>query len=224
MLKTLFHHVENFTTYDLNKEKNIMAVPYKLLKTKGGLPNNAEYRIVAEEHETMGMDWMSRQIERATSMTPGDLMGALIALKEEMVEQLKSGYRVHLPGFGYFSLAVKGDIYEDSKTGKVRLRNAGVRTINFRPEKELLKALADTRFDNVTYRTEAYACPSASEVDAVLKRLFERADFILPAHLRHELHLSESTTYRWVHRLLEEGKIINVGTRQRKIFVRGAAL
>lgn len=99
-----------------------------------------------------------------------------------------------------------------------------MRTINFRPEKELLKALADTRFDNVTYRTEAYACPSASEVDAVLKRLFERADFILPTHLRHELHLSESTTYRWVHRLLEEGKIINVGTRQRKIFVRGAAL
>ena len=61
------------------------------------------------------MKRMGERIETATAMTVADLVGALIALKHELAEQLKLGNRVHLPGLGYFSLAVRGELYEDEE-------------------------------------------------------------------------------------------------------------
>ena len=99
-----------------------MTVPYKLVKNGGKLPHNKEHRVVLDEYETVGLERMGERIETATAMTVADLVGALIALKHELAEQLKLGNRVHLPGLGYFSLAVRGELYEDPKTKKMRLR------------------------------------------------------------------------------------------------------
>ena len=116
-----------------------MAVPYKLLKTGGKLPHNKDLRAVLDVYETVGIKLLGDRIVKATSLTMGDLVGALEAIRYELVEQLMLGNRVHLPGLGYFSLSVKGELYEDPNTHKFRLRNPYVRTVNFRPEKELLR-------------------------------------------------------------------------------------
>ena len=189
-----------------------MTVPYKVLKTGGKLPHNKEHRVVLDEYETVGLERMGERIETATAMTVADLVGALIALKHELAEQLKLGNRVHLPGLGYFSLAVRG---EDPKTKKMRLRYPHVRTVNFRPEKGLMQALEDTRFENVTYRYEQHATPTAAEIDATLERWFDEADYIFVGDLQAELHLSRPVAYR---RLEAEGRLENVGTRYRKMY------
>lgn len=93
-----------------------MAVFYKLIKTHGALPKNAEYRVVAVENETVGVKHLAQRIQESTSLTPSDVVAAVSALKDEMAAELKMGNNVHLPGLGYFSLAVKGDIYEDPHT------------------------------------------------------------------------------------------------------------
>lgn len=201
-----------------------MAVPYKLQKTAGTFADKEQWRVVVDEHETTQMERLSRRIEHATSMTSGDLMSALIALKTEMVEELKSGNGVHLPGLGYFSLAVKGDLYKDPKTNKMRLCNAHVRTVKFRPEKELMQAFSDTTFENVTYRDGDYDRLTGREVDERLLRLFEEKEVVLATHLRQALAVSRSVLYRLVQQLEAEGKIRNVGTPRRKIFVKGEAL
>jgi len=120
-----------------------MAVPYKIQKTTGTFAETDKWKAVVDEYETIGLDWLSRQIVRGTSMTRGDLIGAVVSLNNEMAEQLMAGRRVHLPGLGYFSLAVKGDLYEDPKTGKMRLRNAQVRTVKFRPDRQMMEALRE---------------------------------------------------------------------------------
>ena len=185
-----------------------MSVPYKLVKSSGNVPANAKMRAVLDEYETVGLERMGERIETATAMTVADLVGALIALKHELAEQLKLGNRVHLPGLGYFSLAVRGELYEDPKTKKMRLRYPHVRTVNFRPEKGLMQALEDTRFENVTYRYEQHATPTAAEIDATLERWFDEA----------ELHLSRPAAYRLARRLEAEGRLENVGTRYRKMY------
>ena len=98
-----------------------MTVAYKLLKTGGKLPKNKDLRVVVHENMTVGMDRMGKNIEKATTLTTADLMGSLDALKAEIAYQLMEGNRVHLPGLGYFSLAVKGEICEDAKTHRFRI-------------------------------------------------------------------------------------------------------
>ncbi len=93
-----------------------MAVFYKLIKTHGALPKNAEYRVVAVENETVGVKHLAQRIQEATSLTPSDVVAAVSALKDEMAAELKMGNNVHLPGLGYFSLAVKGDKSTKTRT------------------------------------------------------------------------------------------------------------
>ncbi len=120
-----------------------MAVPYKLLKTNGRIAHSRAFRAVIKEHETVGLKRIARLIEKATAMTVADIVGTLDALTYELGEQLMQGNRVYLPGLGYFSLAVKGELYENPKTHKFRLRNPYVRTVNFRPEKADENAAGD---------------------------------------------------------------------------------
>ena len=131
------------------------------------------------------------------------------------------GNRVHLPGLGYFSLSIKGELYEDPKTHRFRLRNPYVRTVNFRPEKRLMRLLSTTKFENMTYRQDPYSMPTDAEVDAALDRLFAETDYIFIGDLRAELNLSKASAYRLARRLEAQGKLHNAGSRYRKMYVRG---
>lgn len=198
-----------------------MTVAYKLLKTGGRIAHNKEFRVVLDEYGTVGLKRIGRRIEKATSITFADIVGTLDALAYELAEQLKGGSRVHLPGLGYFSLAVKGELYENPKTHKFRLRNPYVRTVNFRPEKGLMRTLRETSFENVTYRTKPHALPTEAEVETALKRLFAESVCIFVGDLRAELHLSSTVAYRLARRLEAEGRLRNVGSPYRKVFVDG---
>ena len=197
-----------------------MAVPYKLVKSNGNVPNDAKMRVVVDLYPTVDMELMGRHIEKATALTVADLIGAFEAVKVELADQLMLGNRVHLPGLGYFWPAVKGELYEDPKTHRFRLRNPYVRTVNFRPEKALMQLLESTEFENRTYRQEPYGRPSAEDVEAALERLFAESDYIFVGDLRAELHLSKSAAYRLACKLEAEGKLRNAGSPHNKMYVR----
>lgn len=195
-----------------------MSVLYKLVKTYGAVPNNAKYRVVPVEYETVGLKHISRHIQRATSLTPADIVGALTALKEEVAEELKMGNNVHLPGIGYFSLALEGELYEDPRSHHYRLRNAGVRRVKFRPDAEFMEALRGIEFENVTYTYGTPTVPTDEVLYAGVERLCADKPVFTVGDLRSHLHLSRSYAYRLASRLEAEGLIRNVGTARRKLF------
>ena len=198
-----------------------MAVPYKLVKSNKIASNKGGLRIAVDLYPTVDMELMGRHIEKATALTVADLIGAFEAVKVELADQLMLGNRVHLPGLGYFSPAVKGELYEDPKTHRFRLRNPYVRTVNFRPEKALMQLLESTEFENRTYLEKAYDRPSAEDIEAALKRLFADADYIFIGDLQSELGLSKSAAYRLARRLEAEGGLYNAGSTYRKMYRKG---
>ena len=46
-----------------------MAIDYKLMRATGGLPKNAELKVITVERQTAGLRQMSKSIEQATSLT-----------------------------------------------------------------------------------------------------------------------------------------------------------
>ena len=198
-----------------------MAVPYKLVKSNGNVPNDAKMRVVVDLYPTVDMELMGGHIEKATALTVADLIGAFEAVKVELADQLMLGNRVHLPGLGYFWPAVKGELYEDPKTHRFRLRNPYVRTVNFKPEKALMRLLQETEFENRTYKQEPFGRPSTEDVAAALDRLFVESDYIFIGDLQSELRLSKSAAYRLAHRLEADGQLRNAGSPYRKMYVRG---
>ncbi len=198
-----------------------MSVIYKLVKSKGNIPNNSPFRVITKAFETKGMDHLQQRIRQATSLTPADVVSAVTALKEEIAEQLKMGNNVHLPGIGYFSIAATGELYQDPRSKHYRLRNPRVRTVNFRPDTLFMEALEGITFENGTYRNTPFSDTDDHATDATLKALFAHQSFITVGDLRAHLNLSQSSAYRLAARLVEEGRLRNAGTPYRKMFVKG---
>lgn len=84
-----------------------------------------------------------------------------------------------------------------------------------------MRTLRKAQFENATYRSRLHATPTPEEVDTALTCLFAAADYIFPNNLQTTLHLSKSMTYRLLRSLESEGKLRNVGSRYRKMYVKG---
>ena len=195
-----------------------MTVNYKLLRTSGKLAQRKALRIVPIKKDVTGIERICQHIQQATTLTTADILGTISALKTELVEELKSGNTVHLPGIGFFSLALKGDMYEDPKTHRHHLRNAAVRKIRFRTDKDFYEALGEVDFANKTYKDGTPSLPMRQAVNAALKELFDESPIITVNDLRRRLNLSTTYAYQLVAQLEHEKKIINIGSRYRKMF------
>ena len=195
-----------------------MTVNYKLLRTSGKLEKRKALRIVPIKKDVTGIERICQRIQQSTTLTTADILGTISALKTELAEELKSGNTVHLPGIGFFSLALKGDIHEDPKTHRHQLRNVAVRKIRFRPDKDFHEALGKMDFENKTYKDGTSTLPIKSAVNAALKELFEESPIITVNDLRRRLNLSTTYAYQLTAQLEREKKIINIGSRYRKIY------
>ena len=164
---------------------------------------------------------MGKNIQSASSLTQSDVIAAVAALKEEISFQLMSGNAVHLPGIGYFTLSVKGKLYQDPRSGHYRLRDPEARTVKFRPDTEMMEALLHTEFENVTYRQDVSSIPTYKEIDEAIERLGTDRPFFSVDDLRLSLNLSQANAYRIAARLVEEGKIKNIGKGRSKLYVLG---
>lgn len=197
-----------------------MSVNYKLIKNRMKSGEKTAYRAVTVEHKTVGVERIAQNIQGATALTRADVIATIAALRDEIAFQLMSGCSVHLPGIGYFSLAVKGDIYEDPRNNHVRLHNAEVRTVNFRPDTEMMDILRYTEFENATYRFRSPSMPTEKEIDSAIEALLAEKPYMTVDDLRDRLNLSQSTAYRITKHLCEGGRLRNIGTRYRKAYVR----
>ena len=202
-------------------KRKAMTVTYKLLRTSGKLAQRKALRIIPIKKDVTGIERICQHIQQTTTLTTADILGTIAALKTELVEELKSGNTVHLPGIGFFSLALKGDIHEDPKTHRHHLRNVAVRKIRFRPDKDFHEALGKMDFENKTYKDGTSTLPIKSAVNAALKELFEESPIITVNDLRRRLNLSTTYAYQLTAQLEHEKTIINIGSRYRKIYKKG---
>ena len=199
-------------------KRKAMTVNYKLLRTSGKLVQRKALRIVPIKKDVTGIERICQHIQQATTLTTADILGTISALKTELAEELKSGNTVHLPGIGFFSLALKGDMHEDPKTHRHQLRNVAVRKIRFRPDKDFHEALGKMIFENKTYKDGTSTLPIKSAVNAALKELFDESPIITVNDLCRRLNLSTTYAYQLTAQLEREKKIINIGSRYRKMF------
>ena len=197
-----------------------MSVNYKLLKNYSTSAKNTEYRAVIIENQKIGLRRIADDIEGTMSLTSADIVGAVAGLCDEIVHNLQSGKSVYLPGLGHFSLSVKGDVYEDPRTHHYRLRNAKVRTVKFRPDKEMMEALRNTEFVNTTYKYNKTKVPTEAEINEAIDALLAENTFFTVEEFRFQLNLSSSYAYRITAKLESKGKIRNIGRGRTKLFAR----
>ncbi len=189
-----------------------MAINYDFYETTGhfaGEEKQWHVRVVASG--TVQTEEMMERIERSTTLTKADLKAALGAFVEQIGSHLADGKNVHIEGLGHFSLSIGGEV-QQTEEGKLRLRNAAVRTVNFRPESALMHCLSRAKFTSSAHRGRQSAAIDEAQLPLLLADLSKEKGHFTTQEFQKAFHLTASTARRHLLRLCAEGGIENIGS------------
>jgi predicted histone-like DNA-binding protein len=196
-----------------------MAIKFEFYETpdpSGKKTGKYHARVVT--HNTVTSAEVARRIHMASSLTIGDVKNVLTALGEELAEHLGQSNRVHLEGIGYFQVTLGcGEVTDPKRT---HAQSVGIKTVKFRVDKALRQRLVyHTRL--VRSEIKRHSAPiTPDEVDRRVEAFFGTADRLTRKKLEAMCGITKSMAIRHIKRMMEEGKIENVGLRNQPIYVR----
>ncbi len=121
-----------------------MTIRYKIRRSKLGGEEKAYPKVVTGETATV--EQFQDKVAKRAARGLADALAVLTAQREVFLEELLDEQSVHVPGIGYFTLAIKGKLDENERlvTKTVKMK------VNFRPERKLSDNVnRDNRFEFV---------------------------------------------------------------------------
>lgn len=160
---------------------------------------------------------LCKMVHERSSLCVGDVKSAIDTLAEICSEELCEGREVHIEGLGYFAPILKSTQKVTSNTPN-KTNKLALKTIGFRPDARLRESLREVKACQSKY-TRHSSPLSEVEIDIRLKDYFAGHDVMLRSDFQEVCSMVKTTANRHLRRLLEEGKLRNIGSRKQPIYV-----
>ena len=168
----------------------------------------------------VGTDKLCRMIHGSSSLSVGDVKNAFEMLAQICGEELREGREVHIEGLGYFAPILRST-QKVTRSTKNKWSKMELKTIGFRPDARLRGELVGVKASRSKYARHSESL-SAVEIDMRLKEYFADHDVMLRYDFQEVCCMTRPTANRHLRRLLEEGKLRNIGKRMQPIYVAAA--
>ena len=168
----------------------------------------------------VGTDKLCRMIHGRSSLSVGDVKNAFEMLAQICGEELREGREVHIEGLGYFAPILRST-QKVTRSTKNKWSKMELKTIGFRPDARLRGELVDAKASRSKYARHSESL-SEVEIDMRLKEYFADHDVMLRYDFQEVCCMTRTTANRHLRRLLEEGKLRNIGKRMQPIYVAAA--
>ena len=168
----------------------------------------------------VGTDKLCRMIHGRSSLSVGDVKNAFEMLAQICGEELREGREVHIEGLGYFAPILRST-QKVTRSTKNKWSKMELKTIGFRPDACLRGELVGVKASRSKYARHSESL-SAVEIDMRLKEYFADHDVMLRYDFQEVCCMTRTTANRHLRRLLEEGKLRNIGKRMQPIYVAAA--
>lgn len=165
----------------------------------------------------VGTDKLCRMIHGRSTLSVGDVKNAFEMLAQICGEELREGREVHIEGLGYFAPILKST-QKVTRSTKNKSMKMALKTIGFRPDARLRGELAGAKVSRSKYARHSESL-SEVEIDMRLKEYFVDHDVMLRYDFQEICCMTRTTANRHLRRLLEEGKLRNIGKRMQPIYV-----
>lgn len=194
-----------------------MSINFRFFRASGRVANGSSHYVRPVVNNVLTLNDLAARVESETSFSVSDVKGLVEAFQKYIAVELSLGHSVRIDGLGTFSSALSGKV-ECSKEGRLRLRRPRVRTVNFRPAVALMR-----RFGETTFRAEAgapltYANPQRDELLEKLRDLGAQQACFLASDVMRATGMSRDRTYARLRQFVDEGTLLNVGTRRRAVY------
>ena len=168
----------------------------------------------------VGTDKLCRMIHGRSSLSVGDVKNAFEMLAQICGEELREGREVHIEGLGYFAPILRST-QKVTRSTKNKWSKMELKTIGFRPDARLRGELVGAKASRIKYARHSESL-SEVEIDMRLKEYFADHDVMLRYDFQEVCCMTRTTANRHLRRLLEEGKLRNIGKRMQPIYVAAA--
>ena len=168
----------------------------------------------------VGTDKLCRMIHGRSSLSVGDVKNAFEMLAQICGEELREGREVHIEGLGYFAPILRST-QKVTRSTKNKWSKMELKTIGFRPDARLRGELVGAKASRSKYARHSESL-SEVEIDMRLKEYFVDHDVMLRYDFQEVCCMTRTTANRHLRRLLEDGKLKNIGKRMQPIYVAAA--
>ena len=168
----------------------------------------------------VGTDKLCRMIHGRSSLSVGDVKNAFEMLAQICGEELREGREVHIEGLGYFAPILRST-QKVTRSTKNKWSKMELKTVGFRPDARLRGELRGAKVSRSKYARHSESL-SEVEIDMRLKEYFAEHDVMLRYDFQEVCCMTRTTANRHLRRLLEEGKLKNIGKRMQPIYVAAA--
>ena len=168
----------------------------------------------------VGTDKLCRMIHGRSSLSVGDVKNAFEMLAQICGEELREGREVHIERLGYFAPILRST-QKVTRSTKNKWSKMELKTIGFRPDARLRGELVGAKASRSKYARHSESL-SEVEIDMRLKEYFAEHDVMLRYDFQEVCCMTRTTANRHLRRLLEEGKLKNIGKRMQPIYVAAA--
>ena len=192
---------------------SVNCVNCAILKTTGVLKDKDAYYVNPTTYSLIDAEKLLKYVEQHSRVPSSQVLGAVYSVVEELVDFLKIGHRVEVPGLGFFSIKMKAEVERDGN-GVLQIKDARYAGIHFKPAKNFARRLMDTKFTLISnnapliyhHLTDEEALDIAGRLSS-LRGYFGLQNFYL------EARISPTYASRLLKRLAKEGKLEDIGAR-----------
>lgn len=186
---------------------------FPLLNRKSG---ETEFHAKVVDGQTIGTMQLAKEIEHATSLTKADVKASLNALQAVFKDHLMQGDSVHVEGLGYFKLSLKctRKMSREKASGKF----IEVKGINFRPECDLIKDLANCTIERSSVRSQS-ARLTDEQLMALVNEHFKTNTYLRRSDLQTIAHLTKEMACARLREFVERGVLRREGPRNSPVYV-----
>lgn len=179
--------------------------------------NKKRYHARVVSFGKVDTDQLAKEIQKECSLTHVDVKAVLMTLADKLAEHLGNGRKVHLEGLGHFQVNLRCK-EEVRTTHAVRSENIEFKSVSFRADNGLKKSLKQEQIKRSRIKPHSYPHTDAG-IDKLLVKHFETHQILTRREFQHLTGLLKATASRRIKKLVEEGKLKNIGLLRNPVYV-----
>ena len=195
-----------------------MAIEYDFyLNPNSQGTNKKRYHARVVSSNRVSTNELAKEIQNECSLTIADVKAVLIALGGKLAKHLGKGSKVYLEGIGYFQVNLH--CKEEVRTPHaIRSENVEFKSVSYRADNELKKHLRGQKIQRS--QTKIHSQPMTGEaIDRILTDYFRTNETITRREFQTLCTQVKSTAHRILQKLVENGKLKNVSTKQNPVYM-----
>lgn len=164
---------------------------------------------------------LSERISCKCTASPADVNAVITALSEEMAVALKNSCSVHIGGLGFFRLILK--YVPGSNPKRIAAADIRLKAVKFMPDKEFKEQFQALEVKRVKASSRHSSKLSQPEVLGLVDNFFKKNSFMRRMDMEAITGFNTVKALRTIRRLLDEGRLKNLGSRYQPLYVKGEA-